>query len=434
MRQERSKKWFSRACTATPGGVNSPVRGFNSVGGDPVFIARAEGPYIYDADGNRFIDFVCSWGPMILGHAAPGVVEAVLEAAKDGTSFGWATPREVELAERIIEAVPSVEQVRFVNSGTEATMSAARLARAYTGRDRLIKFAGCYHGHGDAFLSQDAGSGMATLGIPGSSGVPEGAARDTITVPYNDLAAVEQALEQNAEQVAAVIVEPVAANMGMVKPRDGFLAGLRTLCTKHGAVLIFDEVMTGFRLGLAGAQGYFDVHADLTTFGKVIGGGLPVGAYGGRADIMAHVAPLGGMYQAGTLSGNPLAMAAGLATLEQMREPRAYEELEERCQALEQGIDQALAKHGRPARFDRVASMFYFWFADTVEQPPTNYKEVKQGQTDRFASFFHALLEQGVAIAPSAFEVGFVSLAHEHKHIDATVTAIDKALGTVVGG
>jgi glutamate-1-semialdehyde 2,1-aminomutase len=428
MRHDRSKKLFDRAVQLIPGGVNSPVRAFIAVGGEPVFIVRGEGPFIYDADGNRYIDYVCSWGPLILGHAYPAVIDEVTRVARDGTSFGWATAREIELAERVQRAVPSIERVRFVNSGTEATMSALRLARGFTGRDAVIKFAGCYHGHADAFLSEAAGSGLATLGIPGSAGVPEGAAKDTITLPYNDLGAVEESLRRVGGKVAAIILEPVAANMGLVPPLPEFLAGLRKLCDEHGALLIFDEVITGFRLALGGAQARFGVRPDLTTFGKIIGGGLPVGAYGGRREVMEKVAPLGPVYQAGTLSGNPLAMAAGIATLDALLQPGFYEQLEKNTQVLVAGLNEVFAAAGSVARADHVGSIFGVWFAANKSAPPRDYAEVKTADTARFGRFFRALLEEGVAMAPSAFEVGFVSAAHQRQHIDATVTAVKRAL------
>ena len=417
---QRSQKLFERALARIPGGVNSPVRAFGAVGGEPPFIARGDGPYVHDVDGKRYIDWVGSWGPLILGHAYPAVVEAIVRAAHDGTSFGAATAREVELAERVAACVPSIEKIRFVNSGTEATMSALRLARAFTQRDQLLKFSGCYHGHGDAFLAE-AGSGVATLGLPGSAGVTAGAARDTLTVPYNDLNAVEATLRQR--QVAAVIVEPAACNMGLVLPQSGFLAGLRALCSAHGTLLIFDEVITGFRVGLGGAQALCDVTPDLTTFGKIIGGGLPVGAYGGRAEIMDHVAPLGPVYQAGTLSGNPLAMAAGLATLEALQKPGVYETLEQRGVALQRGLQTVV---GGRAQVIRLGSIFYLWFGQG--EAPRNYAEIKKADTAQFAAFFRRLLELGVYIAPSAFEVGFVSLAHTQEHIDATCGAVEQAL------
>ena len=430
MRRERSKQLHEKAVQLIPGGVNSPVRAFKSVGGDPLFLARGDGPYVYDVDGNRYIDYVCSWGPLILGHAPKNVVEAVVKTAAEGTSFGAATQREVELAERVVRAVPSVERVRFVNSGTEATMSALRLARGFRKRDKVIKFAGCYHGHADAFLSE-SGSGVATLGIPGSSGVPEDAAKNTITVPYNSLEAVDAVLKDVGDEVAAIIVEPIACNMGLVLPRDGFLSGLRSRCDEFGALLIFDEVITGFRVAPGGAQENFDVRPDLSTFGKVIGGGLPVGAYGGRADIMKEIAPEGSVYQAGTLSGNPLAMAAGIATLDALLQPGFFDRLEESGAYFEEQLQPVLNKHGRPARLIRFGSIFYLWFKAGSDAPPRNYEEIKTAQGEKFCSLFGALLNQGVSIAPSPFEVGFISSAHQHEHLDATVTAIDKALTSV---
>lgn len=429
MKHDRSKQLFDKATAVIPGGVNSPVRAFKAVGGEPIFVARGEGPYFYDADGNRYIDYVLSWGPLIMGHAPPTVVEAVQAAAREGTSFGWATGREVELARRVIEAVPSVEKVRFVNSGTEATMSAVRVARGVTGRSKFIKFAGCYHGHADAFLSESAGSGIATLGIPGSAGVPEGAASDTLTLPFNDIEAITSTMKEKSAEIAAIIVEPVAANMGLVLPAPGFLETLRELCDAHGTILIFDEVMTGFRLARGGAQERLGVRPDLSTFGKVIGGGLPVGAYGGRLDLMDHVAPVGPVYQAGTLSGNPLAMAAGAAALDGIGQPGFFENLERASESIHEGIASVLEKHGNPARVDRIGSMFGIWFKEGAQAGPRDYDEVKQGNTERFGAFFRSLLDEGVAIAPSAFEVGFLSSAHQQTQIDATVTAMDRALG-----
>ena len=431
MRHERSKKLFDKASTLIPGGVNSPVRAFKAVGGDPIFITRGEGPYIVDADGNRYIDYVCSWGPLILGHAHPTVIEAITQTAKDGTTFGWATGREMELAERVVQHVPSVDMVRFVSSGTEATMSALRVARAATKRDRVVKFAGCYHGHADAWLSDSVGSGVATLGIPGTAGVPKGAAQDTITVRYNDLESLRATFAEMGNTIAAIIVEPVVGNMGLVQPVEGFLQGLRDICDQHGSILIFDEVMTGFRLGLAGAQGLYGVRADLTTFGKVIGGGLPVGAYGGRRDLMQQVAPVGPVYQAGTLSGNPLAMAAGIATLDLIAAPGFFATLDERTAQLGAAVTEVLAKHGKPARFDHVGSMFGLYFLPGATKPPRDYDEVKLAKTESFGTLYRALLDQGVALAPSAFEAGFVSYAHEQRHIEATATALDQAFATL---
>ncbi|MCK5689049.1 glutamate-1-semialdehyde 2,1-aminomutase [Myxococcota bacterium] len=430
MRRTRSNQLFERANELIPGGVNSPVRAFRAVGGNPIVVSRAEGPYIYDVDGNRYIDFVGSWGPLILGHAHPAIREAVHKAADEGTSFGFATPREIELAERVVQALPSVEKVRFVNSGTEATMSALRLARGYTGRDLLLKFSGCYHGHGDAFLA-DAGSGLATFGIPASAGVPEGAAKDTITVPYNDIEVVKNLLAEKGESFAAIILEPIACNMGMVPPEEGFLKSLRELATQYGIVLIFDEVITGFRLGLGGAQAFFDIQPDLSTFGKIIGGGLPVGAYGGKAEIMNMISPLGPVYQAGTLSGNPLAMAAGVAALDTLAEAGFYQKQEEKTAFLVKGLREVLKSHGNPARIDHRGSIFYLYFKKNAERSPKNYAEVQAADSELFGRFYNALLEEGVTLAPSAFEVGFVSAAHEEKHLEAAITAVDRAFGAI---
>jgi glutamate-1-semialdehyde 2,1-aminomutase len=428
MRHERSKKLFARAQELIPGGVNSPVRAFRAVGTDPLFIARGEGAHLFDVDGNRYIDYVGSWGPLILGHAAPPLVEALSHAIRDGTSFGATTPREVELAERVTTAVPSVERIRFVSSGTEATMSALRTARGFTGRHRVIKFAGCYHGHADAFLVAETGSGLATLGIPGSAGVPPGATVDTISVPFNDLEAVRRVVAEMGPTLAAIIVEPIACNMGMVRPVPEFLPGLRAVCDEVGALLIFDEVITGFRVGLGGAQELFGVRPDLTTFGKIIGGGLPVGAYGGRADVMGKVAPLGPVYQAGTLSGNPLAMAAGIATLEAISQPGFYEQLERHAATFERGVLEVLKKHDRPALFVRQGSIFYLWFKRGAEAPPRNYDDIKSADSAAYAEMFRKLLAQGIAFAPSAFEVGFISAAHQQNHLDATIHMLDRAL------
>ena len=427
MTRSRSKRLFDKAQELIPGGVSSPVRAFKAVGGDPLFIARAEGPHLFDVDNNRYIDYVCSWGPLILGHAPDSVTEAVVEAAKDGTSYGTATPKEVELAERVVNAVPYLERVRFVNSGTEATMSALRVARGTTGRDRVVKFEGCYHGHADAFMTA-AGSGIATLGIPGTQGVPTGTAQDTITVPYNDLEKLEGVMNEVGETVAAIIVEPVACNMGLVEPKPGFLEGLRSLCDQHGSLLIFDEVITGFRVALGGAQELYNVRPDLSTFGKIIGGGLPVGAYGGRADLMNQVAPEGPIYQAGTLSGNPLAMAAGIATFDKLSQAGFYEQLQNRCQQFGKELQEVLDKHGNPAKLCQLGSIFYLWFAASEKQKPENYTDIQAGNAEFYRGFFQRLLEQGVYLAPSAFEVGFVSDAHSPTHLAATCTAMDQAL------
>ncbi len=423
MEIRRSVELFAAARRVIPGGVNSPVRAFRAVGGQPIFIDRGEGPYLFDVDGNRYVDYVLSWGPLILGHAHPRVVEALKRAVERGTSYGAPTALETELAELVIEAMPAIEMVRFVNSGTEATMSALRLARAYTGRDKIIKFEGCYHGHADSLLVR-AGSGVATLGLPDSPGVPAGAAQDTITVPYNDLEAVERAFAAHPDQIAGVIVEPVAGNMGVVLPQPGFLEGLRRLTQENGALLIFDEVMTGFRVAYGGAQSLYDIQPDLTTLGKVIGGGLPVGAYAGRREIMEMVAPAGPMYQAGTLSGNPLAMTAGIETLKVLQEPGIFEEIEQKTAALADGIGQAAREAGVPVFQTRVGTMFCTFF---TSDPVTDYASAKKADTARFGRFFRAMLEQGVYLAPSQFEAGFMSLAHSDEDIERTVEATAQA-------
>jgi glutamate-1-semialdehyde 2,1-aminomutase len=419
MNTTESQALFVAAQKVIPGGVNSPVRAFRAVGGTPPFIARGQGAYLFDVDGNRYIDYVGSWGPLILGHAHPAVVEAVCRAAEIGTSFGAPTELEVELASRVVDAIPSIELVRFVNSGTEAVMSALRLARAFTGRSKIVKFDGGYHGHADLLLAQ-AGSGLATLGLPASAGVPPAVVADTLTAPYNDLAAVEALFDANPEQVAAVIVEPVAGNMGVVPPQPGFLAGLRDLTRQHGALLIFDEVITGFRVTYGGAQQLYAVTPDLTCLGKIIGGGLPVGAYGGRRDIMERVAPLGPMYQAGTLSGNPLAMAAGLATLRELQKPGVYDRLERLAAQLTDSLGQAAHQAGVPFYQTRVGSMFTGFF---TQGPVTDYASAKRADTAAYARFFHAILGAGIYLAPSQFEAGFMSLAHTEDDVAATVTA-----------
>jgi glutamate-1-semialdehyde 2,1-aminomutase len=424
----RSHALFEEAQVLLPGGVNSPVRAFRGVGGKPVFIDHANGPYLYDVDGNRYLDYVQSWGPMILGHAHPAVLEAVIEASKRGFSFGAPTQGESTLAQLVIASVPSIEMVRFVNSGTEATMSALRLARAYTGRNKIIKFSGCYHGHADLLLVQ-AGSGVATMGLPDSPGVPPEAASNTLIAPYNDSAAVERLFRIYPSEIAAIIVEPAAANMGLVLPLPGFLEKLRSLCDEYGALLIFDEVVTGFRVAPGGMQERVGIMPDLTCLGKIIGGGLPVGAYGGRREIMQLVAPLGPMYQAGTLSGNPLAMAAGIATLQELRKPGQYEELERKGQLLSDGIARVVHEIGGAVQFVRIGGIFCLFF---TAHPVIDYASAKTADTQRFARFFWRMLDRGVYLPPSQFEACFISLALEDRMIEETVEAVKKALGESV--
>jgi len=410
---------FQRALHYLPGGVNSPVRAFGSVGGEPFFTARADGACLWDVDGKRYIDYVGSWGPMIVGHNHPQVREAVERAIGNGLSFGTPCEDEVVMAETVARLVPSVEMLRMVNSGTEATMSAIRLARGATGRGKIVKFEGCYHGHGDSFLVK-AGSGALTFGVPTSPGVPKANADLTLTLPYNDLAAAQKLFAEQGGEIAGLIIEPVAGNMNCIPPVEGFLEGLRELCTRHGTVLIFDEVMTGFRVALGGAQARYGVTPDLTTFGKIIGGGMPVGAYGGKRELMEQIAPTGPIYQAGTLSGNPVAMAAGLAMLELIQAPGFYDALESKTARLTDGLQAIADEAGVPFSHNRVGAMFgLFFHADTVR----TYAQATACDGDMFKRFFHGMLERGVFLAPSAFEAGFMSAAHEDKHIDATLEA-----------
>ena len=422
----KSTRLFAEAQTLFPGGVNSPVRAFRAVGGKPLFIERGEGPYLYDVDGNRYIDYVLSWGPLITGHAHPKVVEAIQRAALKGTSFGAPSPLEIELAKSVMSFMPNIEMIRFVNSGTEATMSALRLARAYTKRDKIIKFEGCYHGHADMLLVQ-AGSGVATLGLPDSPGVPASVAADTLVAIYNNLDSVDDSFKKYPEQIAGIIVEPVAGNMGVVPPVQGFLEGLRKLTTEYGALLIFDEVMTGFRVHLGGAQTLYNIKPDLTTLGKVIGGGLPVGAYGGRREIMQMVAPIGPMYQAGTLSGNPLAMSAGIAALSLIRGEECWRKLEQAAVKLEAGVLSAAQHAGVPIQQTRVGTMFTTFFSETK---PKDWSTVKAADKVRFGKFFQTMLENGVYLAPSQFEAGFLSIMHTNAIIEKTLESVTEAFRT----
>jgi glutamate-1-semialdehyde 2,1-aminomutase len=427
MNIRKSVELFEQAKALLPGGVDSPVRAFRAVGGQPLFIERGEGPYLYDVDGNRYIDYVLSWGPLILGHAHPEVVAAVQQAAERGTSYGAPSPLEIDLARLVQEMMPNIEMMRFVNSGTEATMSALRLARAFTQRDKIIKFEGCYHGHADMLLVQ-AGSGVATLGLPDSPGVPPATVQDTLVARYNDLDSVSALFEAFPRDIAAVIVEPVAGNMGVVLPSDGFLEGLRQITQDYETLLIFDEVMTGFRVHPGGAQALYEIQPDLTTLGKVIGGGLPVGAYGGRAEIMAMIAPSGPVYQAGTLSGNPLAMSAGITTLKVLQRPGTWQALEKATTKLAQGIGEIASGAGIPIWQNRAGTMFATFFTET---PVTDWDTAKTSDTERFGKFFQGMLERGVYLAPSQFEAGFMSTAHDDSAVAATVESASEAMRTL---
>ena len=425
MKTTKSEKYFQQALKVIPGGVNSPVRAFKSVGRTPIFIAKAKGAAMWDVDGNKYIDYIGSWGPMILGHAHPKILKAIKKAADSGTSFGAATARETEMAELICSIVPSVEMVRMVNSGTEATMSAIRLARAYTGREKIIKFEGCYHGHADSFLIK-AGSGAMTLGVPDSPGVPRAIGEATLTARYNNLPSVQHLIDAHPKEIAALIVEPVVGNMGCVPPQTGFLEGLRSLCTRNGIILIFDEVMTGFRVSLGGAQQLYRIIPDLTTLGKIIGGGLPVGAYGGKKEIMKMVAPSGPMYQAGTLSGNPLAMAAGIEMLTLLSKSKSfYALLEKRSKKLESGIQSVIDKYKLPLTQNRVGSMFTLFF---TSEHVTDYESAKKADTAKFSAYFSSMLDQGIYLAPSQFEAAFLSTSHSDDDIDRTIEAATTAL------
>jgi glutamate-1-semialdehyde 2,1-aminomutase len=417
-----STQLFNQAKHVIPGGVNSPVRSFSGVGGTPIFIDRAKGAYIYDNEGNEYVDYVGSWGPMILGHAHPDVIEAVKIAAEKGLSFGAPTEIETQMAQRVCELLPSIELVRMVSSGTEATMSAIRLAKGFTGRNKIVKFEGCYHGHSDALLVK-AGSGALTFGVPSSSGVSEAVALDTLTLPYNDEAAVRELFAQLGKEIACIIVEPVAGNMNCVPPVEGFLEALRDVCDEFGSVLIFDEVMTGFRVSLQGAQGFYNVKPDLTTLGKIIGGGMPVGAFGGRRDIMECLAPLGSVYQAGTLSGNPVAMAAGLKTLELIAAPNFHVDLTAKTTRLLDGLKNLAKQHGVPLTTNQVGGMFGLFF--TEDKNITSFAQVMACNQDYFKRFFHGMLEQGIYLAPSAFEAGFVSAAHDDAALEKTFVAAE---------
>ena len=420
----KSEALFERAQTRIPGGVNSPVRAFKAVGGTPRFMERSDGAYIFDADGNKYIDYVLSWGPMIMGHNHPRVRDAVVQTAQDGLSFGCPTEIEIELAERLCDLVPSLEQVRMTSSGTEATMSAIRLARGATGRDKIIKFEGCYHGHSDSLLIK-AGSGALTFGVPSSPGVPDVLAQHTVTLPFNDLDALKEAFDQLGDEIACVITEPVTGNMNCILPEPGYLEGMRELCTEHGAILIFDEVMTGFRFGTHCAQGHLGIDPDLTCLGKVIGGGMPVGAFGGKKEIMAHISPLGPVYQAGTLSGNPVAMASGLATLDIISQPNFYDDLFRHTTELCEGMQQVADEASIPFTTNHMGSMFGFFF--TEDKKITQYPQVIGANVERFNKFFHLMLNEGVYLAPASFEAGFMSSAHTDGDIADTIDAARRA-------
>ncbi|MCL1049401.1 glutamate-1-semialdehyde 2,1-aminomutase [Shewanella abyssi] len=419
----RSDELFEQAKKSIPGGVNSPVRAFSSVGGSPRFIEKADGAYIFDADGNKYIDYVGSWGPMILGHNHPKIRQAVLTAVENGLSFGAPTELEITMAEKVIEMVPSIEQVRMVSSGTEATMSAIRLARGFTSRDKILKFEGCYHGHADCLLVK-AGSGALTLGQPSSPGIPEDFAKHTLTATYNDLDSVKALFEQYPDAISCIILEPVAGNMNCIPPVEGFLQGLRAICDQYGALMIIDEVMTGFRVSKGGAQGHYGVTPDLTTLGKVIGGGMPVGAFGGRKDVMQFIAPTGPVYQAGTLSGNPIAMSAGLAQMEALCEDGVYEQLAAKTQYIAEGFKAAANKHGIPMAINYVGGMFGFFFTD--QEKVTSFEQVTKCDAEKFPVFYHGMLDEGIYLAPSAYEAGFLSLAHGEAELEATLAAADR--------
>ncbi|MCF4101212.1 glutamate-1-semialdehyde 2,1-aminomutase [Gillisia sp. M10.2A] len=428
MNYKRSSELFTAAKKVIPGGVNSPVRAFNAVGGDPIFIEKAEGAYLYDADGNKFIDYINSWGPMILGHAHKPVVDAVVEKAKKGTSFGTPTEIETKIAELAVKMVPNIDKIRFVNSGTEACMSAVRLARGFTGKEKIIKFAGCYHGHSDSFLIQ-AGSGAVTFGSPNSPGVTKGTAKDTLLADYNNLENVAALIEANKGEIACIILEPVAGNMGCIPPAEGFLGGLRSLCDQNDILLVFDEVMTGFRLAPGGVQERMGIAADIVTFGKVIGGGLPVGAFAARKEIMNYLAPIGPVYQAGTLSGNPLAMAAGLAMLTELDEQREiFKSIEEKTAYLHQGMEKVLVANNIPHTINRLGSMISVHFS---EEPVTDFTSAANANNDTFKKFFHGMLDNGIYIAPSAFETWFITEALTYHDLDNTIKAVEAVAKTL---